>query len=222
MLIYNISRTLVNGSTGFVTGYSSKGYPVVTFDDGTSLTVEPITLAVTDPTDPNRIVAQRTQVPLKLAWAITTHKSQGMTLPCIEVHCGNEFKSGQLYVALSRAKESAGVSLVGFSKAKLISPPMVVERFYSVIVAGHEVPPLGQCCNNCTDYKNEVCQDLSSCEPDSAWEFVTLRISVSLRRNLQKLTILSKISLKTIVRIMMNRCWSIWMMFWMGWIAVTI
>lgn len=93
-----------------------------------------------------------------------------MTLPCIEVHCGNEFKSGQIYVALSRAKESAGVSLVGFSKAKLISPPMVVERFYSVIVAGHEVPPLGQCCNNCTDYKNEVCQDLSSCEPDSAWE----------------------------------------------------
>ena len=149
MLIYNISRTLVNGSTGFVTGYSSHGYPVVTFDDGTPLTIEPVMVPVTDPSDPNKIVAKRTQVPLKLAWAITSHKSQGMTLPCVEVYCGNEFTSGQLYVALSRAKESAGVSLVGFS------------HWWD--------SPLGQCCND-SDCYNEDCQLLFSCDPDAAFE----------------------------------------------------
>ncbi|KAJ7377539.1 hypothetical protein OS493_028522 [Desmophyllum pertusum] len=59
MLIYNISRTLVNGSTGFVTGYSSKGYPVCYLRRWYLFTVEPITLAVTDPTDPNRIVCAK-------------------------------------------------------------------------------------------------------------------------------------------------------------------
>ena len=88
-----------------------------------------------------------------------SHKLQVMTLPCIEIHCGNEFTSGQLYVALSRAKESAGVSLVGFSKAKVIPPPMVVERFYNEIEAEHEMPPLGQCCYY-SDYRNDVYHEI--------------------------------------------------------------
>lgn len=39
-----------------------------------------------------------------------------MILPCVKVHCGNELTSGQLYVSLSRAKESKGLSLVGSQK----------------------------------------------------------------------------------------------------------
>ena len=117
MLLTNLSKDLVNGCLGVVKAFNQHRFPLVQFDDGHSLAIEPVTLTVADRNDPSEIVATRTQLPLKLAWAITAHKSQGMTLPCVEVHCGNEFTSGQLYVSLTRAKESKGLSLVGFSKA---------------------------------------------------------------------------------------------------------
>ena len=94
-----------------------QSFPLAQFDDGHSMTIEPVTMTVADKNDPSIIVATRCQLPLQLAWAITAHKSQGMTLPSVEVHCGNEFTSGQLYVSLTRAKESKGLSLVGFYNA---------------------------------------------------------------------------------------------------------
>ena len=93
MLLTNHSKDLGNGSRGVVNEFSPQRFPVVQFDDGINLTVKPKTLTVADRNDPSRIVAQRTQLPLKLAWVITAHKSHGMTLPCVEVHCGNEFSS---------------------------------------------------------------------------------------------------------------------------------
>ena len=95
---------------------TNSSYPYVCLD-GHSMTIEPVTMTVADKNDPRIIVATRCQLPLELAWAITAHKSQGMTLPSVEVHCGNEFTSGQLYVSLTRAKESKGLSLVGFYNA---------------------------------------------------------------------------------------------------------
>ena len=99
MLLTNLSKDLVNGYLAVVEAINKHRFPLLQFDNRHSLTIEPVTLTVADRNDPSKIVATRTQLPLKLAWAITAHKSQGLTLPCVEVHCGNEFTSGQYYVS---------------------------------------------------------------------------------------------------------------------------
>ena len=53
---------------------------MVEVDGGSSLTIEPKTLTVSERNDQSKIVSKRTQLPLKLAWAITAHKSQGKPL----------------------------------------------------------------------------------------------------------------------------------------------
>ncbi len=148
MLLTNLSKDLVNGSLGVVKGFNQQRFPMVQFDGESSLVIEPTTLTVSDRNDPSKIVAKRTQLPLKLAWAITAHKSQGMTLPCVEVHCGNEFTSGQLYVSLSRAQESKGLSLVGFSNARFIPPPNIVVDFYTKLETDENIVLTELCCNN--------------------------------------------------------------------------
>ena len=57
----------------------------------------------------------RRRLPLQLAWAITVHKSQGMSLPKLQVELGNAFAAGQSYVALSRATDLDGLCIRSFS-----------------------------------------------------------------------------------------------------------
>ena len=71
----------------------------------------------------------RVAVPLKLAYAITTHKSQGLTLDYVVADVGSVFAEGQAYVALSRASDINGLELRNFSPNRVRSNPLATE-FY--------------------------------------------------------------------------------------------
>jgi ATP-dependent DNA helicase PIF1 len=95
----------------------------VQVSDRVSLRVEPETWSIEDA---NTIVASVTQLPLKLAWAITVHKSQGMTLDAAEVDLSKSFEPGQAYVALSRVRSLDGLSLLGLNINGLQAHPLVM------------------------------------------------------------------------------------------------
>lgn len=110
----------VNGSIGRVVGvgYDRHGAVVeVAFPDGDTAEVAPFTWEATRPVVEDgslrrEVVGTFTQLPFKLAWAITIHKSQGQTLDRLLVDLsGGMFSTGQLYVALSRCTSLAGLVL---------------------------------------------------------------------------------------------------------------
>ena len=109
----------VNGTLGRVTGMRMADGPVVTveFTDGERAEVRPYTWEATRPVVEGgslrrEVIGTYTQLPFKLAWAITIHKSQGQTLERMIVDLsGGMFSFGQLYVALSRCTSMSGLVL---------------------------------------------------------------------------------------------------------------
>jgi ATP-dependent DNA helicase PIF1 len=74
-----------------------------------------------------KIKAAITQIPLRLAWAITVHKSQGMTLDAAVIDLSDAFVAGQGYVALSRVRTLSGLILRGLNERALEIDPRVRE-----------------------------------------------------------------------------------------------
>ena len=110
-------RKYANGSIGTVIDFEPvTEYPVVEFQNGKVVSMQPDTWELRDG-DKKR--ASITQIPLRLAWAITVHKSQGMTLDAARIDLRKAFVEGMGYVALSRVKNIDSLYLTGINRMAL-------------------------------------------------------------------------------------------------------
>ena len=113
----SIEKGYVNGTTGEVIGFNIDKMPIIKTTTGDKIVVSDDDWTVED--EEGKTIATLSQIPLRLAWAITIHKSQGMTLDSVEIDLSKTFESGQGYVALSRIKSIDGLRLLGLNDMAL-------------------------------------------------------------------------------------------------------
>ena len=149
MLLWNLNTEngLVNGSRGVVVGFVAPNgggggkpagvrlRPVVKFARSQAeVVIEPHTWEYKVEAAG---VVSLTQMPLQLAWAITIHKAQGLSLDCVEMALDNSvFERGQAYVALSRVTSLEGLRLTSFRPAVIVAHPLVKEFYRALAVEG--------------------------------------------------------------------------------------
>lgn len=122
----NFEAGYVNGTLGTVTDFDADtGYPKVTTQEGEVFTATPAEWSLADN---GKVLASITQIPLRLAWAITVHKSQGMSLDAAVVDLSRAFEYGQGYVALSRVRTFSGLHILGINQRAFEVHPLVLAK----------------------------------------------------------------------------------------------
>lgn len=122
----NFEAGYVNGTLAKVVDFEREtGLPIIETTEGKRIVMNTSTW---DVIEDGKTLAQIEQIPLRLAWAITVHKSQGMSLDAVEVDLSKAFVFGQGYVALSRVRTLAGLKVLGMSANALSVDPKIVRR----------------------------------------------------------------------------------------------
>jgi len=119
----DFAKGFYNGSRGKVLGFKDS-LPIVQLNEGRIIKVEPHSWSLVED---DRKRAEVVQLPLRLAWAITIHKSQGMSLDAAEIDLSKSFTPGMGYVALSRVRSLDGVYLTGINNLALQLHPDIYE-----------------------------------------------------------------------------------------------
>lgn len=125
-----VRNTIFNGSRGIVIGFETgeygKKYPIVHFLSGEILTIMPHPFEY----EYNNQTIKKIQIPLILAWAITIHKAQGMSLDFLKTDIGKDiFEYGQVYVVLSRIRNIEGLSLLNIDYSKIKAHPKIISYY---------------------------------------------------------------------------------------------
>ena len=151
MLLINLSDVLVNGLTGTVTKIENDSIDVnfQTTTNALTAKIRKFSFTTFDPVS-KTIVAKRIQFPLKLCYGITIHKSQGMSLDSVVVHCNNISFPGQLGVAIGRATSTDGLQVLNFKKIHCKEHTTKVYAFYENIL-------VGEMCRDFSCYRKIFC-----------------------------------------------------------------
>lgn len=119
----DVQSGLVNGSRGIIVNFDK--YPIVRFLNGEEFIVKPHTWEY----DENNYIIKKTQLPLRLAYALTIHCCQGATLDYAELDIGSSiFEYGQTYTALSRVKNTHGLYIKHFDPSKIMTDPRIAKK----------------------------------------------------------------------------------------------
>ncbi len=116
--------------------------PYVRFANGIGMTVARHAWRMTD--KHQNVLVTIYQIPLKLAWALTPHKAQGMTLDLVKVKFDNAWEPGQVYCALSRAKSLKGLQILGKIDKQCIYANPKVKAYYAQLKERQEVAQAAQ------------------------------------------------------------------------------
>lgn len=132
----NFEEGFVNGTVGDVVGFNPENnFPIVRTLQGQKIIVSPATWEVLED---DISLAKIKQIPLRLAWAITVHKSQGMSLDAAEIDLGKSFEYGMGYVALSRVRKLSGIKLLGINDMALEINEKIYELDQKLMVLSEE------------------------------------------------------------------------------------
>lgn len=118
----NFEAGYVNGTLARIIRFD-ENFPVIETTEGREILIKPTSWELTED---KKILASIEQLPLRLAWAITVHKSQGMSLDAAEIDLSKAFVYGQGYVALSRVRSLDGLKILGMHPNALQVDPKIV------------------------------------------------------------------------------------------------